>query len=61
MDKFIFGAVMGVLSLLGLVMASRAEDSIFYATGLVFFVFGVATISWLIHKSTEPPHDTENA
>ena len=34
--------VMGVLALLGLVMASGAEDGVFYGTGLVLYALDLA-------------------
>lgn len=43
--------VMGLLSLLGLVMASQAEDSVFYGTGLGLFVFGVLFIFVVINRN----------
>ena len=47
---WIAGFVMGLLSLLGLVLASAAHDSIFYAFGLTLFLFGVLFIFGLIGK-----------
>lgn len=55
MGQWIFGAVMALLSLLGLFIASRAHDPIFYAVGLVIFAFGLAFIFWLIAKNTGHP------
>jgi hypothetical protein len=46
---------MGVLSLVGLFLASRAEDQMFYLFGIALFVFGVFVIFGLIHKSTGHP------
>ena len=58
LGSWILGAVMGVLSLLGLIMASQAQDNAFYYTGLLFFIFGVLFIFALIKRSTgEPPRD----
>ena len=47
---WILGALMALLSLLGLVMASGAEDGLFYGVGLAFFLFGVLFIFGLIQK-----------
>jgi hypothetical protein len=38
---WILGALMALLSLFGLVMASGATDAGFYGVGLLFFLFGV--------------------
>lgn len=43
--------VMGVLALLGLVMASHAQDGVFYGTGLGLFIFGVLFIFVLIKQN----------
>lgn len=48
---WILGAVMGLIALLGLFLASRAQDDIFYATGLGLFVFGVLFIFALIRSA----------
>jgi hypothetical protein len=47
---WIAGFVMGLLSLLGLVLASAAQDSTFHAFGLALFLFGVLFIFGLIGK-----------
>ena len=47
---WILGALMGILGLFGLVMASRATDTAFYGVGLLFFVFGVLFIFGLIAR-----------
>lgn len=47
---WILGAVVGVLSLFGLFLASAAEDRVIYGTGLVLFLFGVLFIFGLIHR-----------
>jgi hypothetical protein len=54
MGPWIFGTVMGLLSLLGLFMASYATDAVFHGTGLAIFVFGVLVIGWLIRRGTKP-------
>ena len=48
---WILGGIMGLLSLVGLFMASHAHDTVFYGTGLALFVFGVLFIFFLIRKS----------
>ena len=55
MGPVIFGALMGLLSLLGLFVASRAHDQMAYAVGFLLFAFGVAFIFWLIAKHTGHP------
>jgi hypothetical protein len=52
MGQWVFGALMGLLSLLGLVLASRAHDQTFYLVGLLLFAFGVGFIFWLIARNT---------
>jgi hypothetical protein len=47
---WVLGGVMALLSLLGLVLASAAEDGVLYGTGLVFFAFGALFIFGLIHR-----------
>jgi hypothetical protein len=55
MVPLIFGALMGVLSLLGLFVASRAHDPMIYAVGFLLFAFGIAFIFSLIAKHTGHP------
>jgi hypothetical protein len=45
---WILGALLALLSLFGLFMASGARDGIFYGVGLAFFLFGVLFIFGLI-------------
>ena len=45
---FIIGVAMGLLSLIGLVVASHAADSAFYWIGLVFAAFGILYIYGMI-------------
>lgn len=47
---WILGIVMGVVSLIGLGIAGRAEDPTFYLTGLGLFVLGVLFNFGLIHR-----------
>jgi hypothetical protein len=49
---WILGAIMGLLALLGLVMASAAVDSIFHSTGLALAAFGVLFVFFLIKQNT---------
>ena len=50
-ERWLFGILMAVLALIGLVMASRAQDDMFYITGLALFAFGVLFNFSLIAKS----------
>jgi len=50
LGPWIIGALMGLLSLLGLVMASHATDAAFSGVGLVLFGFGVLFIFGLIAR-----------
>jgi hypothetical protein len=52
MLPWIYGVLLALLSLLGLLVASRAHDGMFYTVGLLFFAFGVAFIFGLIVKNT---------
>jgi hypothetical protein len=47
---WVLGAVMALLSLFGLFLASAAQDGVFYGTGLAFFVFGALFIFGLIYR-----------
>jgi hypothetical protein len=47
---WILGTAMGLLGLLGLALASAAEDTVFYGTGLALFLFGVLFVFGLIHR-----------
>jgi hypothetical protein len=42
---------MALLALLGLGLASRAQDDVLYGTGLGLFVFYVLFIFYLIHRN----------
>ena len=55
MSSFVTGAIMGVLSLFGLFLASRAGDGMFYLFGLLLFAFGLLFIFGLIHRHTGQP------
>jgi len=47
---WLLGVVMALISLLGLFLASAASDPMFYAAGLIFFLFGVLMIFGLIAR-----------
>jgi len=48
---WILGGVMGLIALIGLGLASRAEDDVFYGTGLGLFLIGVLFVFFLIHRN----------
>jgi hypothetical protein len=50
MRVWVLGIVMGLVSLIGLGIAGRAEDLTFYLTGLGLFVLGVLFIFGLIYR-----------
>jgi len=53
--------VMGLVGLLGLFMASGAQDGVFYVTGLALFLFGVLYIFVTITREVgHPPHSQED-
>jgi hypothetical protein len=52
MGTWVLSAAVGVLSLVGLFVASRAHDGALYWAGLAVFAAGVAVIFWLIAKHT---------
>lgn len=56
--SWVVGVLMGLLSLFGLFLASRAEDRVFEWFGLLVFLCGVAVIFALIRKATEPRNGT---
>ncbi|MEM7444165.1 MAG: hypothetical protein AAF414_12645 [Pseudomonadota bacterium] len=51
MGNYIFGAVMVLLSLLGLLMAAGAHDPFFEFSGFLIFAFGVFFIFGLIRHT----------
>lgn len=53
MSQWVAGAVMGVLSLFGLFLYSRAADGMFATFGGLLFLFGLAVIIVLVHKATD--------
>jgi hypothetical protein len=50
--KWIVGAAIGILAVLGLFMASAARDTGFHVAGLVFFGSGVLFIFDLIRRNS---------
>ena len=52
MGSWILGTALVLISLLGLFMASRATDAVFYGTGLTFTAVGVLLTFYLIHRET---------
>lgn len=48
---WVLGGVSALLALLGLGLASRAEDDVLYGTGLGLFGFCVLFIFYLIHRN----------
>jgi hypothetical protein len=59
MGQWIFAVAMGLMSLLGLLLASRAHDQMLSFAGLALFAFGIAFIFWLIAKNTGHPLDRQ--
>lgn len=55
--KWIWGAALAVIALLGLFFAANSEDTGFYFHGLLFFLFGVAGIFWLIGRGSGNPQN----
>ncbi len=45
---WVTGALMGLISLVGLIMASAAHDPVFQFAGWLFFLFGVLMVFGLI-------------
>lgn len=60
LSAWILGIAMGLISLVGLVLASRAVDQAFYWTGLLFFLFGVLFIFGLIGRRTGAAEDEDS-
>ncbi len=58
MAHAIYGAVMGILAILGLMLASAAKDQALHIAGFLLFLFGVVNIFALIRKLTEPGRKT---
>jgi hypothetical protein len=47
-DRFIIGGAAVVIGILGLFLASRAVDGVFYAVGLLLFAFSIFFVFRLI-------------
>lgn len=47
---WVLGGIFAFLALLGLGLASRAQDDVLYGTGLGLFVLCVVSIFYLIHR-----------
>lgn len=47
-DRFLVGGAAVVVGILGLFMASRAIDGVFYAVGLLMFAFAIFLVFRLI-------------
>ena len=60
MGTWVLGAALGVLSLVGLFVASRALEQAFYWGGLAVAVVAVAVIFWLIARHTGHPTRQEH-
>ena len=56
MGNYVFGALMALLALLGLVMAAGARDPFFEFSGFLIFGFGVFFIFGLIRQTVGKPH-----
>jgi hypothetical protein len=50
-NDWILGSVTAVLSLVGLFVASRAEEEVAYYGGLVFFAFAVGLILFQVKRA----------
>lgn len=55
MASWIIGAVMGLIALFGLLLASRAHDGVFSYFGLALFAFGVLYIYGMVIRATGHP------
>jgi uncharacterized membrane protein YfcA len=56
MGNWIFGVAMAVLSMVGLLVASRAHDQMLSVVGFLLTAFGLAFIFWLIARNTGNHH-----
>jgi ABC-type uncharacterized transport system permease subunit len=61
MGQWVLGALMGLLSLVGLALASAAHEGTLYIVGLLLFALGVGFNYWLItrnigHPTKQPDH-----
>jgi 2-methylisocitrate lyase-like PEP mutase family enzyme len=53
---WIVGALFAIIGVFSLYLASKAEDQVMYAGGIVFFVASVLFIFWLIKMVTDSKH-----
>lgn len=54
--SWILGGAIGILALIGLVLAANAHDRTFYGVGLILFVFSCAFIFFLIKQAFDGKH-----
>jgi hypothetical protein len=47
------GGMFGIISILGLMMASKAHDTVGYYGGLAIFIGAVLVIFFLIHRGSD--------
>ena len=52
MGTGVYGIVLGLLSIVGLLVASRAQDGMFTVFGLALAVFGLVKIFFMIRRAT---------
>ncbi len=57
MGSWVMGTLMGLLSLFGLFVASRAADAMFALFGWLLFLFGVVMIFALVTQATGAPSE----
>jgi hypothetical protein len=55
------GGMFGFISILGLMMSSRAHDSVGYYGGLAIFAGAVLVIFFLIHRGTDPQQNQSHS
>jgi 2-methylisocitrate lyase-like PEP mutase family enzyme len=53
---WIVGALFAIIGVFSLYLASKAEDQVMYAGGIVFFIASVLFIFWLIKMVTDSKH-----
>lgn len=55
MRQWVVGAVMGLIGLFGLLLASRGHEGVLYVIGLLLFALAVVVSYWLIIRNTGQP------
>ena len=60
MGNVILGAAMGSLGLLGLIVASRAQDDGIYVTGMIVFLFGVFFVFAMIKRNYDQAESADS-